>query len=92
LKQATDTKTRTSKAIAPVIGQVVMLYSNLLTEEARQPWAKIVEEQIYSEPWMDLYGNDCLEKCTESWASFMECIIFHLSDMMPLKLKVKGFT
>ena len=35
LKKATDAKTRTSKAIVPVIVQVFMLYSNLLTEEAR---------------------------------------------------------
>ena len=35
LKWVTDAKTCTSKAIAPVIGQVFMLYSNLLMEEAR---------------------------------------------------------
>ena len=61
-----------AKAIAPVIGQVFVMYSNLLTEEVRQPWTKIVKEQIDSEPWMDLCRIDHPEKCTESWVSFME--------------------
>ena len=44
--------------MVPVINQVFMAYSNLLTEEARHPWTKIVEEQINFEPWTDLYKND----------------------------------
>ena len=44
LETATDAKTRTNKAIVPVIGQVFMLYSNLLMEEVGQPSTKIVEE------------------------------------------------
>ena len=81
LKMANEAKTCTSKAIAPVIGQVFMLYSYLLTEEARHSWTKIVEEQIHSEPWTALYGNDHPKKHAESWASFMECITFHLQTM-----------
>jgi len=35
LKKATDAKTHTSKAIAPMMSQVLMLYSNVLMEKAR---------------------------------------------------------
>jgi len=38
-------------------------------------------KQIYSEAWMDLYGIDHPKKHAELWASFMECIIFHLQTM-----------
>jgi len=67
--------------IAPMIGQVFMLHLNLLMEAMRRPWNKIVKEQIYSDPWMDLYGIDHPKTGGELWASFMECITFHLQLM-----------
>ena len=57
------------------------MYSNLLTEEARQPWTKVVEKQINSEPWIDLCGNDHPKKYAESWASFIKCATFHLKTV-----------
>jgi hypothetical protein len=65
LEKATEAKTSASKAIAPVIVQVLMLYSNLLTEESRQPWTIVIKEQIISEPWTDLYGSDHPKKHAE---------------------------
>jgi hypothetical protein len=59
-----------------------MLYSNLLTEEARCPWTKIVEEQIGCIPWTDLYGVDHPKKHTVLWEAFIECITFQLQTMI----------
>ena len=66
LIKATDAKSCTSKAIAPAINHMFILYSNLLMEEARQAWTKIVKEQINSEPWAYLYGVDHPKKHAES--------------------------
>ena len=38
-----------------LIAQVFQLYSNLLTEEARRPWSKILGEQIEVIPWTNLF-------------------------------------
>ena len=47
-------------------------------EKARQPWTKIMQEQVEAAPWTDLQGVKHDEQCTKSWDSFMECVRFHL--------------
>jgi len=42
--------------MAMVAEQVFQLYSNLITEKARQPWTKIMAEQIDAAPWSDIQG------------------------------------
>ena len=37
--------------------QIFQLYGNLLTDEARQPWEKIVKAQTDTIPWEDLRGE-----------------------------------
>ena len=32
------------------------LYENLLSEEAMQPWEKIIKAQVTHAPWEDIYG------------------------------------
>ena len=54
------------------------LYSNLLSEEARRPWSKILGEQLDVTPWTDLFGVEHTKKQKRSWLSFMDCITFHL--------------
>ena len=54
------------------------MYSNLLTEEARRPWSKILGEQIKVTPWTDLFGVKHTKEQKKSWQSFMDCITFHL--------------
>ena len=44
--KATEDVAREDEAIESIIAQVFQLYSNLLTEEARRPWCKILGEQI----------------------------------------------
>eukprot|EP00804_Cyclotella_cryptica_P008126 CCRYP_004607-RC/>CCRYP_004607-RC protein AED:0.50 eAED:0.70 QI:0/0/0.33/1/0/0/3/204/214 len=45
------------------------LYGNLLSDEARQPWEKIIKAQGTRAPWEDIKGT---------WDSLHECITFHL--------------
>ncbi len=54
------------------------LYTNLLTEEARRPWKKILGEQIDVTPWTDLFGVKHAQEQKRSWMSFMDCVTFHL--------------
>jgi hypothetical protein len=48
------------------------LYGNLLSDEARQPWEKIVQAQTTKFPWEDIYGVTYDETPTKTWDSFME--------------------
>ena len=57
---------------------VFHLYSHPLTEEARRPWKKILEEKIDCASRTNLFGVEHMEKHKRSWSSFMDCITFHL--------------
>ena len=61
--------------------QIFQLYGNLLTDEARQPWEKIVKAQTDTIPWEDLCGEVHVEKAGKTWTSFLECITFHLQSV-----------
>jgi hypothetical protein len=47
-------------------------YGNLLSDEARQPWDKIVQTQTTKFPWEDIVGVTHDETRTKNWDSFME--------------------
>ena len=55
VEKATEAVAHKDEAIEPIIAQVFQLYSNLLTEEARRPWCKILGEQIDVLSWNDLF-------------------------------------
>ncbi len=57
------------------------LYGNLLSDEARQPWDKIVQTQMTKCPWEDIFGVTHDETPTKNWDSFTECITFHLQQV-----------
>lgn len=59
------------------------LYSNLLSEDARYHWEKIVEEQIDKVPYKNLQGVEVKEKQVKSWDSFETCVTFHLLTVFP---------
>ncbi len=61
--------------------QIFQLYGNLLTDEARQPWEKIVKVQTNTIPWEDLRGEVHEEKAGKTWTSFLECVTFHLQSV-----------
>jgi len=44
------------------------LYENLLSDEAREPWEKIVQAQMTKCPWEDIYGVTHDETPTKTWA------------------------
>jgi hypothetical protein len=63
------------------IAKAFELYGNLLSDEARQPWDKIVQTQTTKCPWEDIYGVTHDETPTKTWDSFMECVTFHLQQV-----------
>ena len=76
-----------------VVGmQIFQLYGNLLTDEVRQPWEKIVKAQINTTPWEDLRGEVHEKKTGKTWTSFLDCMTFHLQSVFrPNEAKVIKF-
>ena len=58
VQNATEAVAHEQETYESMISQVFQLYSNLLMEEARRPWSKILGEQIEVTPWTDLFGVD----------------------------------
>eukprot|EP00804_Cyclotella_cryptica_P005440 CCRYP_002984-RA/>CCRYP_002984-RA protein AED:0.40 eAED:1.00 QI:0/-1/0/1/-1/1/1/0/366 len=54
------------------------LYGNLLSDEAHQPWEKIIKAQVTRAPWEDIKGVPHTETPTKTWDSFHKCVMFHL--------------
>eukprot|EP00804_Cyclotella_cryptica_P028646 CCRYP_008172-RA/>CCRYP_008172-RA protein AED:0.47 eAED:0.47 QI:0/-1/0/1/-1/1/1/0/121 len=54
------------------------LYGNLLSDEARQLWEKIIKAQVTKAPWEDIKGVPHTETPKKTWDSFHECVTFHL--------------
>jgi hypothetical protein len=63
------------------IAKAFELYGNLLSNEARQPWEKIVQAQTTKDLWEDICGVTHDETPTKTWDSFMECITIHLQQV-----------
>ena len=62
VEKASEAVARKQETIESLITQVSQLYSNLLLEEARRPWIKILGEQIDVTPWTDLFGVEHTKK------------------------------
>ncbi len=60
-----------------------LFYANLLSEDARFRWDKIVSSQVGAAPCTNLQGNKHEKECAKSMESFQDCITFHLLDMFP---------
>jgi hypothetical protein len=54
VQTATEAQAKAMSVVEHIISQIFQIYSNFLSEEARQPWNKILAEQIESSPWKDL--------------------------------------
>ena len=83
LKDALLEKKRAQEAKATAAEGYFSLYANLLSEDARFRWDKIVASQVGAAPWTDLQGNEHEEERGKSMESFQDCITFHLLDMFP---------
>jgi hypothetical protein len=69
----------TAKLAVTMAGvKLFKLYRNLLSDEARQQWEKIIKAQVTNSPWEDVKGVTHLETLTKTWDLFNECITFHL--------------
>eukprot|EP00804_Cyclotella_cryptica_P020672 CCRYP_003485-RA/>CCRYP_003485-RA protein AED:0.36 eAED:0.36 QI:0/-1/0/1/-1/1/1/0/147 len=78
IDKATEAQTKAKSAVEHVANQIFQLYSNFLSEEARQPWSNFLAEQIDCSLWKDLRGTVHNTPRSKTWASFMECVTFHL--------------
>ena len=67
VQKATDAVACKQETYKSLITQVFQLYSNLLTEEARRPWSKILVEQIEVTPWTGLFGVEHTKEQKNSW-------------------------
>ena len=65
-------------AVTTAGAKLFELYGNLLSDEARQPWEKIIKAQVTNSPWEEVKGVTHLETPTKTWDSFNECVTFHL--------------
>ncbi len=61
--------------------QIFQLFGNFLTDEAHQPWEKIVKVQTNTLSREDLRGEVHEEKAGKTWTSFLECVTFHLHSV-----------
>ena len=50
VKTATKSHEKSMEAITSVTNQIFLLYSNLSSEEAKQPWNKILAKQVDCSP------------------------------------------
>ena len=57
------------------------LYANLLSDEARPAWEKILKAQMTTSPWEDIFGVTHNETPAKTWDSFLECVMFHLQQV-----------
>ena len=62
------------------------LYRNFLSDDARQPWEKIVQAQMTTCPWEDIYGVTHDKASNKTWDSFLECVTFHLQQVFRHKM------
>jgi hypothetical protein len=65
-------------AVTTAGAKLFELYGNLLSDEARQPWEKIIKAQVTRAPWEDVKGVTHMETPTKTWSSFNECVTLHL--------------
>ncbi len=54
---------------------------NLVSDEARQPWEKVIKAQVMKAPWEDVFGIPHTQTPIEPWDSFYDCIMFRLQTM-----------
>ena len=75
---ATKAQAKANSAVEHIASQIFQLYSSFLSEEARQPWSKILAKQIDSSLWKNLRGVVHNSPRSKKWDSFQECVTFHM--------------
>jgi hypothetical protein len=83
LKKAKETAEK-AKAKAKLAAQdMLQLYANLLSVDAKYTWNTIVHEQTQSNPYTDLQGISKKGPMGYSRKSFDDCVIFHVLTVCP---------
>ena len=75
-KQAVDAKLTAAKEGV----KAFELYGILLSDEARQPWEMIIQDQMTKCPQEDVYGVTHDKTPTITWDTFMECVTIHVQQ------------
>ena len=70
-KKAAQAVTAAKLAISMEGAKAFELYENLLSDEARPAWEKIVKAQMTTSPWEDIKGVTHDKTPTKTWDSFM---------------------
>ena len=78
MRNATTAIAHEQETYKSLITQVFQLYSNLVMEETRRPWNKILGEQVEVAPPTNLFIIEHSESRGKMWQSFMDCVTFHL--------------
>ncbi len=56
-------------------------YANVLSEDARYQWDKIVASQVDIAPWTNVRGKEHPTARVKSYLSFMDCVMLHLQTV-----------
>jgi hypothetical protein len=80
-EKAAQTLSAAKLAVTTAGAKAFELYANLLSDEARPAWEKILKAQVTTSPWEDIFGVTHSETPTKTWDSFMECVMFHLQQV-----------
>ena len=64
-------------------GGCFSLYENLLSNNARSKWHKILASQTKASPWTDLNGNIHNKAREQTLQAFEDCVTFLLLTVFP---------
>jgi hypothetical protein len=78
VQTSTEAHAKAKSVVEHIASKIFQINSNLFLEETRQPWSKILAEQIGSSPQKDLRGIVHNSLRSKTWDSFQECITFHM--------------
>jgi len=78
VRTATEAQAKVKSVVEHIASKIFQLYPNFLSEEARQPWNKILAKKFNSSPWTDLRGIVHNTPRSKTWDSFMGCFTFHM--------------
>ena len=79
--------------VALIVEQVFQLYANPLVEKTRQPWTKILTEQIDATPSTDIKGNKHAEQHLVMGLLHRVCEVLSPQSLLAMKLLTpKGVT
>ncbi len=83
IEQAKEATEKAKAKVELAAADMLQLYLNLLSIDAKYVWNKIVHKQTQSDPYTDLQG--CSKKGPRGYMrkSFDNCMIFHLVTVFP---------